>query len=66
MTDTKDTENTENTVKKKSTLVYGEIQSGKTRYILNKTKEAVKFYQWTLEVDPDYAAAQASLKRIKQ
>lgn len=39
---------------------------GKSYEGLNKTKEAVKFYQWTLDVDPDYAAAQASLKRIKQ
>jgi len=39
---------------------------GKSYEGLNNKKEAVKFYEWTLQADPDYAAAQESLKRIKQ
>lgn len=39
---------------------------GKSYEGLNKTKEALKFYEWTLQADPAYAAAKESLKRIKQ
>jgi tetratricopeptide (TPR) repeat protein len=33
---------------------------------LKKNKEAVRFYEWTLQSDPNYEAAEEALKRIKQ
>jgi tetratricopeptide (TPR) repeat protein len=39
---------------------------GKSNEGLNNKKEAAKFYECTLQADPDYAAAQESLKRRKQ
>jgi tetratricopeptide (TPR) repeat protein len=39
---------------------------GKSYEGLKKNKEAIRFYEWTLQSDPNYEAAEEALKRIKQ
>ncbi|MFN5009104.1 MAG: tetratricopeptide repeat protein [Bacteroidota bacterium] len=39
---------------------------GKSYEGLKKTNEAIRFYEWTLQADPNYDAAEEALTRLKQ